>query len=185
MTARGLGVSRIGRLRCSVVWAGALAFFLQLQPAASGTENRAHHELGDPQQRGLAQLYGPWPMIAADYVTAMMRYHNAATQESLPPRIYPFVLRDRPPFGGPWTWTAANGSHARRLSDGSLHLSLTHQLGNWFVEISCLDAGWPVFSCSDGIERVASAPDPRLLVIDGIEFSRALPARTSPETPDP
>ncbi|MGF7006679.1 hypothetical protein [Aminobacter sp. BE322] len=124
----------------------------------------------------MAALYGRWPRIAADYVTTMMRYRTAAEYEGLEPQSYPFILVDRPPYGGPWTWTAANGSHIRRLRDGSLRISLTDRLGNWFVEIFCTDAGWPVFSCSDGVDRIAAAPDPGVLMVDGLEFSRKLPA---------
>lgn len=145
--------------------------------AAQGAENRGRSLLRDPHQQGVAALYADRPVVAADYVTAMMRYRTAAQHENLPPRVYPFFMVERPPFGGPWTWTAANGSHVRRLHDGTLQLSLTDQLGNWFVEVLCYDAGWPVFSCTDGIDRTGAAPDARRLVIDGVDFRRKLPAR--------
>lgn len=143
---------------------------------AEGAEHRGRSLLVSPGQHGVAALYGRWPRIAADYVTTMMRYRTAAEYEGLEPQSYPFILVDRPPYGGPWTWTAANGSHIRRLRDGSLRISLTDRLGNWFVEIFCTDAGWPVFSCSDGVDRIAAAPDPGVLMVDGLEFSRKLPA---------
>ncbi|WP_318763577.1 hypothetical protein [Aminobacter niigataensis] len=157
-----------------------LVVALAASPAARAEAMRGRSLLGDPHQHGLAALYARWPAIAADYATAMMRYRGAAAHEDLPPSVYPFVLFTRPPLGGPWTWTAPNGSHARRLRDGALRISLTDRLGNWFVEILCTDAGWPVYSCSDGVERVAEAPEPRLLVIDGVEFSRLLPAPDGP-----
>lgn len=144
--------------------------------AAHAAENRARQLLVDPHLHGVGMLYARWPSIAADYTTAMMRYRLAAEYEDLPPRTYPFVMFSRPPLGGPWTWTATNGSHARRLKDGALRISLTDQLGNWFVEILCADSGWPVFTCSDGVQRIAAAPEPHLLVIDGVEFVRSLPA---------
>lgn len=149
-------------------------------PAARGEAGHGRTLLRDTHQHSLAILYQRWPNIAADYVTAMMRYRNAAEYEDLPQKVYPFILFSRPPLGGPWTWTAANGSHVRRLRDGALRISMTDQLGNWFVDILCTDTGWPRFSCSDGVERVAAAPDPHLLVIDGVEFSRALPPSTEP-----
>lgn len=149
---------------------------LAATPTMAGANASGRSLMVDARQHGLAALYAQWPTIAADYVTAMMRYRTAAEIERLPPRLYPFVMFDRPPLGGPWTWTAANGSHARRLQNGRLHLSLTDRLGNWFSEIDCLDAGWPVFVCSDGVKRVAAAPAPQLLVVDGVEFSRSLPA---------
>ena len=167
------GSRKMGRL------AQALAISLvalAAWPTMAGASGSGHALLVDTRQHGLAALYARWPAIAADYVTAMMRYRTAAEIERLPSQLYPFVMFDRPPLGGPWTWTAANGSHARRLQNGRLHLSLTGHLGNWFAEIDCLDAGWPVFACSDGIERVAAAPAPQLLVVDGLEFSRVLPA---------
>ncbi|WP_395449705.1 hypothetical protein ACHMW7_07775 [Aminobacter sp. UC22_36] len=148
--------------------------------AAPGADNRGRQLLVDPHPHGIGVLYAHWPVIAADYTTAMMRYRMASEYEDLPPKTYPFVMFTRPPLGGPWTWTAANGSHARRLRDGALRISLTDQLGNWFVEILCADTGWPVFSCSDGVQRIAAAPEPRLLVIDGVEFARILPAQPSP-----
>lgn len=153
---------------------------LAASSAARGEATHGRQLLTDPHQHGLAALYAPWPAIAANYATAMMRYRNAAEYEGLPQQVYPFILLARPPLGGPWTWTAANGSHVRRLRDGALRISMTNQLGNWFVDILCTDTGWPVFSCDDGIERVAAAPAPQLFIIDGVEFSRALPAATNP-----
>lgn len=153
---------------------------LAASPAVWGEASRGRTLLTDPHQHSLATLYQRWPGIAADYATAMMRYRNAAEYEDLPPKVYPFIMLSGRPLGGPWTWTAANGSHVRRLRDGGLRISMTDQLGNWFVDILCTDSGWPVFSCSDGIERVAAAPIPQVLIIDGIEFSRALPPPTEP-----
>ena len=148
--------------------------------AASGAERRGGTLLMQTQQNGMAALYARWPGAAASYPTAMTRYRYATERENLPPRTYPFILLEKPPFGGPWTWTAENGSHVRRLADGAMHLSLTDRLGNWFSEIDCRDAGWPVFACNDGVERVAEAPRPDLLVIDGVEFARVLPVTAPP-----
>ncbi|PWK64921.1 hypothetical protein [Aminobacter sp. AP02] len=153
---------------------------LAASPAAGVEASRGRTLLTDPHQHNLATLYQRWPNTAADYVTAMMRYRDAAEYEELPPKVYPFIMSYGRPLGGPWTWTAPNGSHVRRLRDGSLRISMTDQLGNWFVDILCTDTGWPVFSCSDGIERVAAAPIPQVLVIDGVEFSRTLPPPTEP-----
>lgn len=144
--------------------------------AASGEERRGRVLLNTPRQQGITALYARWPGAAISYPTAMTRYRHAVERENLPPRTYPFVLTAQPPYGGPWTWTALNGSHVRRMADGAMHLSLTELLGNWFVEIDCRDAGWPIFSCNDGIERIAAAPRPETLVIDGVEFSRVLPS---------
>lgn len=146
-------------------------------PTMAGTSASGRSLLLDPHQQGLAALYARSPAVAADYVTAMMRYRTAADIEQLPPQLYPFIMLGGPPLGGPWTWTAANGSHVRRLDNGQLHLSLTSRLGNFFAEIDCLNASWPLFVCSDGIKRVAAAPAPQLLVIDGMAFARILPAR--------
>ncbi len=154
--------------------------------AASGAERRGGLLLTQPQQNGMTALYARWPGAAMSYPTAMTRYRYAVERENLPPRTYPFIMSAKPPFGGPWTWTAQNGSHARRMADGAMHLSLTNLLANWFVEIDCRDAGWPVFACADGIERIAEAPTPELLVIDGVEFSRVLPTASQlPEVSAP
>lgn len=148
--------------------------------AASGSERRGHVLLSAPRQQGMATLYARWPAAAINYPTAMTRYRYAVEREKLPPHTYPFILAAQPPYGGPWTWTAPNGSHVRRMANGAMHLSLTDLLSNWFLEIDCRDAGWPVFSCDDGIERIAAAPRPETLVIDGVEFSRILPSDLLP-----
>lgn len=166
--------------RLAMTVATALAI-LAASPAAGGAEKRGQDLLRDPQQHGMAALYAQWPGIAANYVTAMMRYRTAAEHEGMAPQTYPFILVDRPPFGGPWTWTAANGSLARRTRDGAFHLSLADGLGNWFAEINCHDAGWPAISCDDMVDRVARAPNPSRLIIDGVEFDRKLPSSEVPE----
>ena len=63
---------------------------------------------------------------------------------------------------------AVSGSHVRRLKDGALRISSTHKFGNWFVEILWAEIGWPVFLCSDGVQRLAATLEPRLLIIDGV-----------------
>lgn len=148
-------------------------------PAPAAARSTTGVWLLDHAAAGLSALYGETSTAIADYSAAMLRYRTSDRALDFAGRGYPFVWRGAP-VGGTWTWAAADGSALRRTGKGAFLLVLADRPGNIFVEITCLDAGWPQFACSDERIREMSAPDLTTIVFDDIVFSRSLGMQEPP-----
>jgi hypothetical protein len=129
----------------------------------------------DTRPQGMAALYDAESVVAR-YVAAMMRYRMVFEREDFSQLAYPFIFQDHPYSGMPWTWTASDGATVRRLPNGAFRITSSTYLGNLFTEVTCEDAGWPMFACSDGRKRQMSAPDLSTIIFDGTKYVRVLPA---------
>lgn len=71
------------------------------------------------------------------------------------------------------TWRAADGSLLQGFAGtGGFRLTLGNCLARICAASECSDAGWPVFSCSDGRKRKMSATDFAVAVFDGVSYRR-------------
>jgi hypothetical protein len=142
--------------------------------SASGEEQPGRFSVFDNRPGGMAALSADRPSIIADYAAAMARYRMVAEIAGFKPLAYPFLSPRNVIAKERWTWMAPDGSVARRLRIGLFRINAADNLGNWFTDIECSDAGWPVFECSDGRTRRMSAPDSETMIFGGVEYKREL-----------
>ncbi|WP_157019537.1 hypothetical protein [Mesorhizobium xinjiangense] len=130
----------------------------------------------DGRQQGIPALYSGKTTVIGHYVTAMMRYRAEQIGSTGPtPFAHRLITSSLPDPGTTWTWAANDGSTVRRVDHGIFRITSSDRLGNLFVSIDCLDAGWPSFWCSDEREREMAAPDPSTIQFGGFEYKRVLP----------
>lgn len=103
----------------------------------------------------------------ADHASAMM-------QSRWKGESYRLWRRDAP-FDVPWTWVSKDGGAIRRVGDGEFLLTTATTSRDWFADTRCYAAGWPMFFCNDGRERVMSAPDLTTTIFDEVSYHRVLP----------
>ncbi|MCT7378052.1 hypothetical protein [Chelativorans salis] len=172
----GVSVQLVGsaRMRMAGLPAVLLLAVAVTGSSASGEEQRGRFRVFDNGPGEMAALYADRPSIVADYAAAMSRYRMVAEVADFKPLAYPFLSSRSVIAKEPWTWMAPDGSVVRRLRIGLFRINAADSLGNWFTDIECVDAGWPVFECSDGRTRRMSAPDGETMIFGGVEYKREL-----------
>lgn len=71
-----------------------------------------------------------------------------------------------------WTWRAADGSLLRSIAGRGLWLTGGDCLARLCAARNCIDAGWPVFTCSDGHTRTMVVNDFQTIIFDDVPYAR-------------
>jgi len=137
----------------------------------------------------MADLYAEHPTTVAAYAEALLRYRAVLDRGNFkdasplfPDEQQASAQTPSSPYFIPFLWTTPDGATIRKLPDGSFLVTSSRLLANWYSEMRCHHAGWPVYFCDDNSERTMSAPDASTLIFDEVEYKRVVPAG---EAPDP
>ncbi|WP_292449333.1 hypothetical protein [Mesorhizobium sp.] len=80
------------------------------------------------------------------------------------------------------TWRAPDGSLLQGFAGtGGFRLTIGNCLAAFCAASECADAGWPVYSCSDGRKRKISVTDFATAIFDGVSYRRlSAPSKAPP-----
>ncbi len=110
------------------------------------------------------QTYHTSARLAAEYAAAMAASENIETGTGVPL----LAMRTR------WLWLDKMGS-IQTLNKSTFRWRDGNCLNEFCLVVDCFVGVWPQLVCSDGVERVISAPDPATVVLDDRIFKRDLP----------
>ncbi|KRB31085.1 MULTISPECIES: hypothetical protein [Mesorhizobium] len=119
--------------------------------------------------------------LVTAYTTAMARFRlqfaGRAGETNLAVSLEPLLLRAE--FRAR-TWRSADGSLLQGFAGkGGFRLTIGNCLARICAASECSDAGWPVYTCSDGRKRKMSVTDFVTASFDGVPYRRlsASPSR--------
>ena len=161
MTARTLKILSTG---CAILTLAALV----MQPAAA--KGRTTHML---VRSASTIAYSNRLDVVTVFAAEMQRYRQELVARgdgtSLATMLTPTSLSDE---FSQWTWRAADGSLLQSVAGRGLWLIGGDCLARLCAATNCIDAGWPVFTCSDGRKRTMVVDDFQTIVFDGVPYGR-------------
>jgi hypothetical protein len=170
---------RLGKKTRSAVFGAVSGLCLLALPAWAQAPMGEGASLRGPEPFGMAALYDNRPDLALRYHLAMLQYRWTG-ENGFPRGGYP-ILDEGRPFAMPWLWADEDGRTLRRMGNGVFRLATSSPQNDLFAELECYGFEWPNFFCTDGQERTMAAPDLSLIVFDGKEYRRVLPANSAAE----
>ncbi|WP_246691106.1 MULTISPECIES: hypothetical protein [unclassified Mesorhizobium] len=154
----------------------ALLLFTALLVQRAEAGEKISHVLDNTS---IASAYSVGSDLVTAYTSGMARSRLAlagsADRNSLAVPLEPWLLRAE--FRAR-TWRAADGSLLQGFAGtGGFRVTVGNCLARFCSASECSDAGWPLYSCSDGRKRKMSATDFVTARFDGVSYRRLSAAR--------